>query len=456
MPSSGARAVVDVRHPVAMQVHEAAHDASGVARRPVGPFTDARGRTSRTHASLVRRRPLGCHRLHRPARRRVPRPPPRRWAGAPLGASGGAAGRSSRSVRAALGGVDPARRTCRSSSATARTARRSTASPRTRASSAPPSAPTRIHGARARRAPASRRAPTTAISPGEPQFVRAMIDAHHERAGATGARIVHCCGYDSIPSDLGTLVLAGARARRARDALRRREVLRGRGEGRHQRRHGGEHGRADGRGRARSAACGASSTDPYALDPGRRRARPRRADQRGVAGTRTSAQWTGPFLMAAINTRVVRRSNALLGYAWGEDFRYREAMSFGAGAKGWMRAAGVSAARRSASRRSRPARCVASWPSRFLPSPGEGPSKEVRDAGFFVSRLVGTMPRRPGQAPRRRPRHERPRLRRDGEDARRVRRLPRQGQRQDPQGRRRPHPRVVHGHGLVDRCARRG
>src|SRR5579872_6019629 len=44
-------------------------------------------------------------------------------------------------------------------------------------------------------------------STGEPQFVRAMIDAHHERAGKTGARIVHCCGFDSIPSDLGNLML---------------------------------------------------------------------------------------------------------------------------------------------------------------------------------------------------------------------------------------------------------
>src|SRR5678816_1209969 len=39
---------------------------------------------------------------------------------------------------------------------------------------------------------------------GEVQWMRRMIDAHHERAKQTGARIVQPCGFDSIPSDIGT------------------------------------------------------------------------------------------------------------------------------------------------------------------------------------------------------------------------------------------------------------
>jgi short subunit dehydrogenase-like uncharacterized protein len=226
---------------------------------------------------------------------------------------------------------------------------------------------------------------------GEPQFVRAMIDAHHVRAGATGARIVHCCGYDSIPSDLGTLMLQ-ERAQQKHGA-RCAEVKHFAGEA--------KGGMSGGTAASMVALMDEASrdpsvrrllNDPYALDPDRGDRGPDGHDQRGVRWDPDLAQWTGPFLMAAINTRVVRRTNALLGYAWGRDFRYREAMSFGAGAKGWLRAAGVSAGTTlgMGAVAVGPVRRVLA--KRVLPAPGEGPSKAVRDAGFFVSRLVGTLP----------------------------------------------------------------
>jgi short subunit dehydrogenase-like uncharacterized protein len=226
---------------------------------------------------------------------------------------------------------------------------------------------------------------------GEPQFVRAMIDAHHARAGATGARIVHCCGYDSIPSDLGTLMLQ-ERAQQKHGA-RCAEVKHFAGEAK-----GGMSGGTAASMVAlmdeasRDPAVRRLLNDPYALDPDRGEPGPDGHDQRGVRWDADLAQWTGPFLMAAINTRVVRRTNALLGYAWGRDFRYREAMSFGAGAKGWLRAAGVSAGTTlgTGAVALGPVRRVLA--KRVLPAPGEGPSKAVRDAGFFVSRLVGTLP----------------------------------------------------------------
>ena len=225
---------------------------------------------------------------------------------------------------------------------------------------------------------------------GEPQFVRAMIDAHHERARATGARIVCCCGYDSIPSDLGTLMLQ-ERAQKTHGApCSRVKHLAGEAKG----------GMSGGTAASMVALMDEASrdravrrllNDPYALDPDRGEPGPDGHDQRGVRWDRDLAQWTGPFLMAAINTRVVRRSNALLGYAWGRDFRYREAMSFGKGAKGWLTAAGVSAATTLgvAAVPVGPVRRLVA--KRVLPAAGEGPSKAVRDAGFFVSRLVGTL-----------------------------------------------------------------
>jgi short subunit dehydrogenase-like uncharacterized protein len=140
------------------------------------------------------------------------------------------------------------------------------------------------------------------------------------------------------------------------------------------------------------------AADPYALDPDRGGG-PDGPDQRGMRFDPDLKRWTGPFVMAAINTRVVRRTNALLDYSYGRDFRYSEAMSFAAGAKGWATAAGMTAGIAAfvgsvslAPMRSLLARTV-------LPSPGEGPSKEKRDSGFFTSRLVGTVEAKNGAPP---------------------------------------------------------
>ena len=222
---------------------------------------------------------------------------------------------------------------------------------------------------------------------GETPFIRDMIDAHHARAKETGARIVNCCGYDSIPSDLGTLVVQ-EHAKKTHGAPCT-EVKYFAGETK-----GGMSGgtvasmlnlieQATRDPRVRSVMG-----NPYALDPERGRG-PDGKDQLGVRWDEDLRRWTGPFVMAAINTRIVRRTNALLGYAYGKDFRYSEAMSFASGAKGWMAAAATSTGLGLAlgvigvpPLRSLLARSV-------LPKPGEGPSKEKRDSGYFTSRLVG-------------------------------------------------------------------
>jgi short subunit dehydrogenase-like uncharacterized protein len=129
--------------------------------------------------------------------------------------------------------------------------------------------------------------------------------------------------------------------------------------------------------------------DPYSLDPDRAEPGPDRPDQRGVRWDAELARWTGPFVMAAINTRVVRRTNALLEYAYGRDFRYSEAMSFGAGPRAMLTAAGVSLGTAGvlAAAALSPVRKLLQ--KTVLPAPGEGPSKDRRDNGFFVLRFVG-------------------------------------------------------------------
>jgi short subunit dehydrogenase-like uncharacterized protein len=94
--------------------------------------------------------------------------------------------------------------------------------------------------------------------------------------------------------------------------------------------------------------------------------------------------------MAAINTRIVRRTNALLGYAYGRDFRYSEAMSFAPGPKGLLQAAAVTAgtAGMAAALVAPPLRKMV---RRFLPAAGEGPSRAERESGYFTSRLYGSF-----------------------------------------------------------------
>lgn len=128
--------------------------------------------------------------------------------------------------------------------------------------------------------------------------------------------------------------------------------------------------------------------DPYGLNPA---GAPRGKDRGDQAGPRKDAQnghWTGPFVMAAINTRVVRRSNALLDFAYGKEFRYDEATDTGPGASGLATAAGLSAgvALFVAAAVTAPGRALL---SRFLPAAGEGPSREQRERGCFRVEVRG-------------------------------------------------------------------
>ena len=113
---------------------------------------------------------------------------------------------------------------------------------------------------------------------------------------------------------------------------------------------------------------------------------PFESDVRGVAFDKDIDRWTAPFVMASINTRIVRRSNALLHY--GEPFRYREAMSLPKGPKGLVAASVVTAGMAGFALGAAlpPTRALL---ARFvLPKPGEGPSKEARDRGHFTLRFV--------------------------------------------------------------------
>jgi short subunit dehydrogenase-like uncharacterized protein len=128
--------------------------------------------------------------------------------------------------------------------------------------------------------------------------------------------------------------------------------------------------------------------DPYALDPRPRQGGPDGGDVRGVRWEPRLRAWTAPFLMAAINTRIVRRSNAISGYPYGEEFRYSESMSFPGTARGLAMATGVTGGLAGfvvASQVGPLRRFI----EQKLPGPGEGPSEEQRRRGHFTVRLFG-------------------------------------------------------------------
>ena len=230
---------------------------------------------------------------------------------------------------------------------------------------------------------------------GEVLFVRDSIDRFHDAAVASGARIVHSCGFDSVPSDLAVM-LAADQARTA----------------------GGSGAAADPFSQAtlvvRSAKGGVSGgtvdsmrtqmqvmaadpakarivSDPYSLSPDRG-AEADLGPQRDVGPPRYDRSlglWVAPFFMAPYNTRIVRRSNALLGHAYGRRMRYSEVMGFSSPITGPFLATGLAAGTvaGAAAMAFGPTRKVL---DRVMPSPGEGPDEATRRNGHFKIEVHGT------------------------------------------------------------------
>jgi short subunit dehydrogenase-like uncharacterized protein len=224
---------------------------------------------------------------------------------------------------------------------------------------------------------------------GETHWIRRMIDAHHEQAKKSGARIVHCCGFDSIPSDLGTFMVE-EHARATHGAPCDDVVFAMRGSA------GGVSGGTiasmlnllDEAKKDREVRK--VMFDPYALNPEGERNGPDGQDQRTVRFDDTLGAWTAPFVMAAINARIVRRSNALAGYRYGRDFKYREVVAFKRGPVGLAMASGMTAGLGGfmAATAFSPTRKLLE--RTLLPAPGQGPSQQTRERGYFRAQVVGT------------------------------------------------------------------
>lgn len=221
---------------------------------------------------------------------------------------------------------------------------------------------------------------------GEPGWMAQMIPRLQGPAAASGARIVFSCGFDSIPFDLGVVFLQGqAQARLGAPLVRvhgRVKVMKG----------GFSGGTAASliatlEAAGRDAALARTLVDPFALTPGFRG--PPQPDDRTAAWDDLAQSWTGPFVMAPINTKNVHRTHALRGHPWGRDFTYSERMLTGTGAAGERRAKALARTARLQDwlLRLAPARALI---RRFvLPQPGQGPGQAQRDSGRYEVVFVG-------------------------------------------------------------------
>lgn len=233
---------------------------------------------------------------------------------------------------------------------------------------------------------------------GELQWIQRMIDEYHEDARKKEVRIVNSCGFDSIPSDLGTLMVQNHAEETLGTAcsdmkvfvtsrtFRLTEMLDTSSGGSIASLNGMY---ADG---SKDLAIRRIIDNPYSLAPKGERSGPDEGRQRWPKYDSDTGQWTGAFIMAVINEKVVRRSNALLGYPWGRDFQYSEVMPTGSGISGAAVATGksIGLALLTGLLAVSPARKLF---DRFvLPNPGEGPSRELIEEISFEVCLLGSGP----------------------------------------------------------------
>jgi short subunit dehydrogenase-like uncharacterized protein len=221
---------------------------------------------------------------------------------------------------------------------------------------------------------------------GETAWVRGLLNRYHQQAMEAGTRIVPFCGFDSVPSDLGTMVLARFIQRRLGVSCRQVDA--------YFQLHGGFNGGTVATGFHQAETTGRiGGGDPFLLNPPSPLSRAqilRSRDSGKIAYNTDLGTWTGPFLMGAINTRVVRRSAALFagwGEPYGPSFVYREHQKYDppfAALKAGLGTAALAGARVALG--FPPSRHVL---RRFAPEPGTGPSRRSIEAGWFRCELMG-------------------------------------------------------------------
>lgn len=223
---------------------------------------------------------------------------------------------------------------------------------------------------------------------GEAIFIKDMMDKYQAKAQQTGARIVNSCGFDSIPSDLGvyfTQQQAEAKFNQQCDVIHMRVKAA----------KGGLSGgtiasmatifEEVGKDKARRKQV----ANPYLLNDDTDAPNVRQDNVSKPEYDSEHQRWLAPFVMASINTRIVHRSNQLLGYEYGREFKYDEAMWMKDGVKGQLSSYAMSAGLLgfATAMMIKPSRELLS--KHVLPKSGSGPSKSEQENGYFDIRFFG-------------------------------------------------------------------
>ncbi len=223
---------------------------------------------------------------------------------------------------------------------------------------------------------------------GETQWIKRMLERYEISAIQSGARIVHCCGFDSIPSDLGVFFLQQQSLLRFKQTCPQVKM-------RVKKMSGGASGGTIAsmlnltKEAAADPALRKQLANPYSICPPDHGFTARQRNVKAAEYDTDFHAWTGPFVMAAINTRVVHRSNALSDSSYGKAFHYDEALLTGSGLKGRLSALGIAGGMGGFMT------AAAIPPTRWalekfvLPKAGEGPSEEAQILGGYDLRFIG-------------------------------------------------------------------
>ena len=223
---------------------------------------------------------------------------------------------------------------------------------------------------------------------GEAHWIRTLIDNFHEEAKSKKIKIVNSCGFDSIPSDMGVYFIQNEMKKvyktYAKSIKMRVAGIRG--------------GISGGTYSSLNNLLKEAYTDksifkvlnnPYGLNPKDKMDGLDKKDLRKIIFDKESNSWIYPFIMAGINTKIVRRSNALINFQYGKDFRYDEAMIAGKGISGFWKA--ILAVFPLAMVGLNPNSFLKKIINSFMPKPGEGPGVEKRKNGFYNLRFYITI-----------------------------------------------------------------
>ena len=223
---------------------------------------------------------------------------------------------------------------------------------------------------------------------GEAHWIRSLIDCFHEEAKSKKIKIINSCGFDSIPSDMGVYFIQNEIKKfnnnYAKSIKMRVAGIRGGISG-------GTYSSINNllKEAYRDKSIFKVLNNPYGLNPKDKMEGLDKKDLRKIIFDKESNSWIYPFIMAGINTKIVRRSNALSNFIYGKDFRYEEAMIAGKGISGFWKA--ILAVFPLAMIGLNPNSFLKKIVDSFMPKPGEGPGIEKRKNGFYNLRFYITL-----------------------------------------------------------------